>query len=150
MLLLLFSTTFDPFFATTDPSAILGTSRFTLSKAEEHEKWLKEARIGEHVPETVEYGIHSFTYRSKRSFHPMRLYEVLFGSMERKEKPFDTLLRGKGFCWLAPHSEFQGIFAYAGGKSSMVAGSLWWAVRFLIVCVFVRQAVSYKNKKYVS
>ena len=113
-----------------DPSRILGTSLFTLSKAEEHEEWLKEARIGEHVPETLEYGIHSFTYKSRRPFHPAKLYDVFHHTMEKKEKPFDTLLRGKGFCWLAPHSEFQGIFAYAGGLSSMGAGSLWWAVSF--------------------
>jgi G3E family GTPase len=110
-----------------NPSAILGTKLFTLSKAEEHEEWLQEARIGEHIPETIEYGIHSFTYKSRRPFHPERLHNVLFTSMEKREKPFDTLLRGKGFVWIANHSEFQGIFAFAGGRSSLVAGSLWWA-----------------------
>ena len=109
------------------PSMILGTSRFSLSKAEEHDEWLKEARVGEHLSESVEYGIHSFTYKSRRPFHPQRLNRVFQTLMEKKEAPFHTLLRGKGFCWLAPHAEFQGVFAYAGGRSSLVAGSLWWA-----------------------
>jgi G3E family GTPase len=35
---------------------VLGTGLFSLSAAEEHDRWLKEARIGEHIPETIEYG----------------------------------------------------------------------------------------------
>ncbi len=35
---------------------VLGTGLFSLSEAEKHDGWLKEARIGEHTPETVEYG----------------------------------------------------------------------------------------------
>eukprot|EP00605_Chrysophyceae_sp_TOSAG23-4_P002337 GSChrysophyteH1.ASY1.ANO1.2585.1 assembled CDS len=56
-----------------DPSKILGTKLFSLAEAEKNEQWLKEARIGEHVPETIEYGIHSFTFRSQRPMHPKRL-----------------------------------------------------------------------------
>ena len=47
-----------------DPTKILGTKRFSMEDAEKHEEWLKEARVGEHVPETLEYGIHSFTFKS--------------------------------------------------------------------------------------
>eukprot|EP00936_MAST-01D_sp_MAST-1D-sp1_P000190 g190.t1 len=54
------------------PGRILGTGLFALSKAEQHPEWLKEAREGEHVPETEEYGISSFTFRSDRPFHPER------------------------------------------------------------------------------
>ena len=42
---------------------VLGTGLFSMSEAEKHDGWLKEARIGEHTPETIEYGISSFTYR---------------------------------------------------------------------------------------
>jgi G3E family GTPase/thiol-disulfide isomerase/thioredoxin len=55
------------------PQRILGTRLFDLTKAEQHPEWLKEAREGEHVPETEEYGISSFTFHSKRPFHPTRL-----------------------------------------------------------------------------
>merc|ERR1711988_893824 len=36
-----------------DPTKILGTKRFSMIEAEKHDEWLKEARIGEHVPETI-------------------------------------------------------------------------------------------------
>ena len=47
-----------------------------MIEAEKHDEWLKEARIGEHVPETIEYGIHSFTFRSRRPMHPERLQKA--------------------------------------------------------------------------
>lgn len=37
-----------------DPSEILGTNLFNMSSAAEHPEWLKEARVGEHQPETEE------------------------------------------------------------------------------------------------
>ena len=80
-------------------NTILGTGLFSMSQAEAHQGWLQEARTGEHVPETLEYGISSFTYRAHRPFHPQRLFDLL-------ETGFDTLassstskiLRAKGFC----------------------------------------------------
>jgi G3E family GTPase len=56
--------------------------------------WLKEIR-GEHVSETVEYGISSFVYRARIPFHPKRLYQLF----ESKKKDFSHILRGKGFIW---------------------------------------------------
>jgi G3E family GTPase len=35
---------------------VLGTGLFSLSEAEDHDRWLKETRIGGHIPETIEYG----------------------------------------------------------------------------------------------
>ena len=38
-------------YSAVDPALILGTNLFELSKAEQQPDWLKDARIGEHVPE---------------------------------------------------------------------------------------------------
>ena len=44
-------------YSAVDPRELLGTRLFDLAKAEKHPGWLKEARVGEHVSESVEYGI---------------------------------------------------------------------------------------------
>ena len=49
-----------------DPKRILGTGLFDMGEAEKHPEWLKEARVGEHTPESIEYGISSFTFNSRR------------------------------------------------------------------------------------
>jgi len=56
---------------------VLGTGLFSLSEAEKSEQWLKEARHGEHTPESEEYGIQGFTFKARRPFHPQRLRDVL-------------------------------------------------------------------------
>ena len=109
-----------------DPTKILGTKRFSMDEAEKHEEWLKEARVGEHVPETVEYGIHSFTFRATRPMHPQRLHDA-FDRMSRREPPFDTLLRAKGFAWLATQYHIQAVFALAGQSCTLIPGPVWWA-----------------------
>ena len=58
------------------PSRILGTGAFDLAQAALHPDWLKEARVGEHTPESVEYGISSITFRSRRPFNATRLKEL--------------------------------------------------------------------------
>ena len=59
-----------------EPKQILGTGLFNFEKAEQHPEWLKEARIGEHVSESIEYGISSFTFSSNRPFNVIRLEEL--------------------------------------------------------------------------
>ena len=59
-----------------EPRRILGTGLFNMTKAEQHPDWLKEARIGEHTPETVEYGISSIIFRSRRPFNPTRFDQL--------------------------------------------------------------------------
>ena len=109
-----------------DPTKILGTKRFSMEDAEKHEEWLKEARVGEHVPETLEYGIHSFTFKSYRPMHPERL-QMALDKMAQRKAPFDTLLRAKGFAWLATQYDTQAIFALAGRQYSLDPGPVWYA-----------------------
>ena len=71
-------------------SSVLATQLFSLQKAAEHPAWLTEARHGEHTPETVEYAISSFTFRSSRPFHPTKLHAAL-------KRATASLERGGGF-----------------------------------------------------
>ena len=70
-----------------DPRRLLGRGLFDMSQAEQHPEWLKEARIGEHTPESIEYGISSITFRSRRPFSQPRL-EKLTKIMETRVELF--------------------------------------------------------------
>jgi G3E family GTPase/ADP-ribose pyrophosphatase YjhB (NUDIX family) len=109
---------------------VLGTGLYSLPDAEKHEGWLQEARIGEHTPETEEYGIGSFTFRAIKPFLPHKLDDILEAMLNTSSPaPFDksTVLRAKGFIWLANCPQLQGEFSLAGNHYSLLPGNPWWA-----------------------
>lgn len=102
---------------------ILSTGLFNFEKAQQAPGWLKELR-GEHVPETEEYGIASFSYLARRPFHPEKFYRFLHNT-----KQYGKLIRSKGFFWLASRPEFAGQWSQAGGIARYgFAGMFWKAV----------------------
>ncbi|MBL8949289.1 MAG: GTP-binding protein [Myxococcaceae bacterium] len=100
-------------------STVVGTNLFDLEKARSAPGWLKQLR-GEELPETDEYGISSFVFRSDRPFHPTRLWRFVTGAWR-------GVLRSKGFFWLATRAELAGMWAQAGGASSFAPAGYWWS-----------------------
>jgi G3E family GTPase len=101
---------------------VIGTGQFDFGKARQAPGWMRELR-GEHIPESEEYGISSFTYRARRPFHPERFHAFL-----HQNWPAGRLIRSKGFFWLASHPTLIGQWNQAGGIARHgFAGTFWSA-----------------------
>ncbi|NYJ14136.1 G3E family GTPase [Rhizobium leguminosarum] len=101
--------------------AILDTGLFSEAKAARHPLWHKELfGWGDHVPETEEYGIRSFVYRSRRPFHPLRLKDFL-------DRKWAGLIRAKGHFWLATRPDEIGLLSIAGTQCRIETRGYWWA-----------------------
>jgi len=103
-----------------DVEAVLDTKLFDFERAQQAPGWLKEMR-GEHVPETEEYGISSFSYLARRPFHPAKFHEFLHNT-ER----YGKLIRSKGYFWLATRPEFAGQWSQAGGMARYGFAGVFW------------------------
>jgi len=103
-----------------DPSTILNTGVFDFNKAQQAPGWYKELQ-GEHIPETEEYGISSFVYRSYKPFHPQRFLDVMKGEV------LDGVIRAKGYFWLATRMEMALMWSQAGGVKRVGIAGKWFA-----------------------
>ena len=103
--------------------SVLNTGLFDFDRAQQAPGWHKEMR-GEHVPETQEYGIGSFSYEARRPFHPEKFHQFLHSTDK-----YGKLIRSKGYFWLATRPEFAGQWSQAGGIARYgFAGMFWKAV----------------------
>ncbi len=102
------------------PTDVINTELFDYEKAEASAGWLKELE-NEHVPETEEYGIGSFVFRSKKPFHPQRFLNYLNQSFPQ------NVIRSKGLFWLASRPKQALIWSSAGGSCKADNDGVWWA-----------------------
>ncbi len=108
-------------FSKVDPKRILNTKLFNFEEAEQSAGWIEELNKGEHTPETEEYGISSFTYRSKKPFDPVR-----FWSYVQKKFP-STVIRSKGLFWLSSRPQQAMVWSQAGGSLRADSAGVWWS-----------------------
>ncbi|MFK7991957.1 MAG: zinc metallochaperone GTPase ZigA [Sandaracinaceae bacterium] len=102
-------------------SEVLGTGLFDYEAAAQSAGWMREL-MGEHTPETEEYGISSFVYRERRPFDAEKLWSLL-----HEDGPWDGVLRSKGFFWIAARHDVAYEWAQAGGISEVNPAGRWWA-----------------------
>lgn len=98
---------------------VLNTQLFDFEAASQSAGWIKELNE-EHIPETEEYGISSFVYRSNKPFHPVRLMQWL------ENWPVEVI-RAKGFIWLATRNEIAGLLSQAGPSLTIQGAGNWVA-----------------------
>ncbi|MGD7024166.1 GTP-binding protein [Rossellomorea vietnamensis] len=99
--------------------SVLNTHLFNFDRASQGAGWIKELNE-EHIPETEEYGISSFVYRSRRPFHPERWKLWL------ENWPVDVV-RAKGFFWLATRNDIAGLISQAGPSIVLQGAGEWIA-----------------------
>lgn len=100
---------------------LLDTRRFDFVRAQLAPGWMQALR-GEHTPETEEYGITSFVYRARRPFHPQRFARLL-------EHGLGSVIRSKGFFWLANRMDWVGELSSVGAATRTQAAGFWYAAR---------------------
>ncbi len=98
---------------------VINTGLFDYEKAEASAGWIQELEK-EHVPETEEYGIGSFVFRSKKPFHPERFLTYLNQSFPQ------NIIRSKGLFWLASRSDQALLWSSAGGSCKADSAGVWW------------------------
>lgn len=100
--------------------AILNTGLFDFDKTSQNAGWIAELEKGYHTPETEEYGISSFVYRSRRPFHPERFWNYL------NEQWHSNIIRSKGVFWIASRPNNALNWSQAGGSLRADKAGVWW------------------------
>lgn len=100
---------------------VFDTGLFDYDKAANSAGWIRELQ-DEHTPETEEYGISSFTYRTSQPFDAAKLWAYLHDG-----ENWRGVLRSKGFFWVAADHRVAYEWAQAGGVSNVDPMGMWWA-----------------------
>lgn len=98
---------------------VLHTRLFDFDETSQSAGWIAELEK-EHVPETEEYGIRSFVYRSRAPFHPTRLWDLIQHAWP------EGIIRSKGLLWLASRPDVAVNWSQAGRSLMADRAGAWW------------------------
>lgn len=98
---------------------ILHTGLFDFERTSQSAGWIAELEAA-HTPETEEYGISSFVYRSREPFHSERLWRYI------NEAWHGNILRSKGLLWLASRPDLAVNWSQAGASLRADKAGFWW------------------------
>lgn len=99
---------------------IVNTKLFDYEEAENSAGWIRELE-GIHTPETEEYGINSFVFRSHKPFHSERFWKFITTSFP------SNIIRSKGLFWIATRPQQALNWSQAGGSIKADGAGVWWA-----------------------
>lgn len=108
-------------FGKVSPKKVLNTGLFNFEEAEQSAGWIEELKKEEHTPETEEYGIGSFVYRSRKPFDPERFWLYV------QHKFPNSIIRSKGLFWIASRPEQALVWGQAGGSLRTDSAGVWWS-----------------------
>ncbi len=108
--------------AEVNPEVLLNTHLFNFQEASQSAGWIRELTQGhqQHTPETEEYGISSFVYRSRLPFHSVRFKNYM-------EQLPENIVRAKGIAWCATQNDLALLVSQAGPALSIEPVSFWVA-----------------------
>jgi len=101
-------------------SSILNTGLFDFETTSQSAGWIEELNKPYHQPETEEYGISSFVYRSRKPFHPERYWNYLNNEWHA------NIIRSKGLFWIASKPNEALNWSQAGGSLRAEKAGVWW------------------------
>lgn len=98
---------------------IMDTKLFDFDSTSQSAGWQAELEA-DHTPETLEYGISSFVFRSRKPFHPERFWHYI-----QQQWP-GNVIRSKGLFWLASRPQVAINWSQAGGSVRADKAGYWW------------------------
>jgi len=101
-----------------DLKKVLNTGLFSMDNAELNAGWLKEIR-GEHIPETEEYGISSFVFKTNRAFSHDKLMQIIY------DNKLKNVIRSKGFMFTDKDEKKALLWSHAGNIVNINPYGVW-------------------------
>lgn len=101
--------------------SVINTGLFDYEEAEQSAGWIEELNKVEHAPETEEYGIGSFSFKSKRPFQSERFWNYI-----QQDFPHN-IIRSKGLFWVDSRPNQAMIWGQAGGSLKADSAGVWWS-----------------------